>query len=170
MVAVAYWLLIGQLSRNPRNKISRFHQFATHKQLISNSAEFEKMNWIAHTRWLHYFLKSGNHHCYEKIRFGHHSKQDPTSDANLGDLTSHRHAFDKAWVELYSIPFFLFFFFSLFFFPPKTENSNLHGLELHRPSIKSTKLLFYMIQAIIIIMMIASMIYDVIFSDVVLRS
>ena len=32
---------------------------------------------------------------------------------------------------------------------PKTENSNLHGFELHRPSNKGTKLLFQVIKAII---------------------
>jgi len=33
--------------------------------------------------------------------------------------------------------------------PQKSDNSNLHGLELHRPSSKGTKLLFQVIQAII---------------------
>jgi len=33
--------------------------------------------------------------------------------------------------------------------PPKTENSNLHGFELHRPWSKSTKLLLQVIKAII---------------------
>ena len=33
--------------------------------------------------------------------------------------------------------------------PQKTENSNLHGFELHRPSSKGTKLLVQVIQAII---------------------
>ena len=32
---------------------------------------------------------------------------------------------------------------------PKTENSNLHGFELHRPSSKGTKLLLQVIKAII---------------------
>jgi len=31
----------------------------------------------------------------------------------------------------------------------KTENSNLHGFELHRPSRKGTKLLFKIVKAII---------------------
>jgi len=35
--------------------------------------------------------------------------------------------------------------------PPKTENSNIYGFELHRPSIKGTKLLFHVTKAIIII-------------------
>ena len=30
---------------------------------------------------------------------------------------------------------------------PKTEKSNLHGFELHRPSSKGTKLLFHVIKA-----------------------
>ena len=34
--------------------------------------------------------------------------------------------------------------------PPKTENSNLYGFELHRPSIKCTKLLFQVIKVTII--------------------
>jgi len=36
--------------------------------------------------------------------------------------------------------------------PPKIENSNLYGFELHRPSIKSTAVLFEVIKVIIIIM------------------
>ena len=32
---------------------------------------------------------------------------------------------------------------------PKTENSNLHKFEVHRPSSKGTKLLFHIIKAII---------------------
>ena len=32
---------------------------------------------------------------------------------------------------------------------PKTENSNLHGFEVHRPSSKGTKLLLQVIKAII---------------------
>jgi len=34
---------------------------------------------------------------------------------------------------------------------PKTKNSNLYRVELHRPSFKGTKLLFHVIKAIIII-------------------
>jgi len=54
----------------------------------------------------------------------------------------------------------LVFLFNIFFFPKKksnrcqceTENSNPYGFELHRPSIKGTKLLFKVVKAIIIIM------------------
>ena len=40
---------------------------------------------------------------------------------------------------------------NVLFVPPKSENPNLHGFELHRPPIKGTKLIFQVIKAIIII-------------------